>query len=760
MFKQIAQICYRRRRLVVAGWVLLLVGLLALGAVAGGKSKTDFKLPGSETQAAFDLLKSKGFGDRTGFQGQIVFQAQQGVNDASVRQAMESLFKRVTDNVSGVGIVSPYDPQNARQVAPGGKVAYAEINFSDRPFEDYIPVAKDIETYRDQVKLDGLQVELGGDIFASQEQSPSELVGVIGAIIILLIAFGSLLAMGLPIVTALFGVGCGIAIGQLAANVLNMPSFTSQLTAMIGIGVGIDYALFIVTRYRQGLTEGLTPEGAIARSVDTSGRAVLFAGTTVVISLYGMFAMNLSLFRALGVAASFGVLMTMLASLTLLPAILGFVGEKIHSSALTIWRGFSGLQKLIAVLFVPFALIFGIPALVQLGLEKILPRNRRPHVEAAPERSPFYRWSRLIQKYPWPALVGGLVILLALASPLLSIRFGFADAGNRRTSDTTRRAYDLLSEGFGPGFNGPLLVVIDAPTGKLDQSVIQRLNQQISQTPGVASVSPPIPNQAGDAAVMQVFPETSPQDTKTWDLVHKLRDEVVPQAVDGSSMVVKIGGNTPGALDFSVFTLNHLPLVMAGVLVLSFLLLMAVFRSVVVPVKAVIMNLLSIGAAYGVVVAVFQWGWGKEIIGISKPGPIEAWVPIMLYAIVFGLSMDYEVFLLSRIREEYDRTRNNGLAVADGLAITARVITAAAAIMVCVFLSFVLGQDRGIKLFGLGLAVAVFIDATIVRMVLVPAAMELLGDANWWLPTWLNRVLPMIHVDTQEREREVVGVSP
>jgi len=460
----------------------------------------------------------------------------------------------------------------------------------------------------------------------------------------------------------------------------------------------------------------LTPEAAIARSLDTSGRAVLFAGTTVVISLYGMFAMNLSLFRALAVAASFGVLMTMLASLTLLPAILGFVGKSIDR--------------------------FGLPHRAQTG-------------EGQAQASFWYRWSRIIQHHPWPALVGGLAVLLVLAAPLLSIRFGFADAGNRKTSDTSRRAYDLLSEGFGPGFNSPFLVVIDAPSGKIDAAATQRLSQQIAATPGVQSVTPLIPNQAGDAAIMQVYPTTSPQDQATTDLVKKLRNEVVPQAVDGSNTVVKIGGNTPGALDFSKFTLGHLPVVMGGVLFLSFLLLMCVFRSLVVPLKAVLMNLLSIAAAYGVLVAVFQWGWGKSIIGISKEGPIEAWVPIMLYAIVFGLSMDYEVFLLSRIREEYDRTRNNGLAVADGLAITARVITAAAAIMVCVFLSFVLGDERGIKLFGLGLAVAVFIDATVVRMVLVPAAMELLGDANWWLPDWLGRILPMIHVDAAQDNEPV-----
>ena len=760
MFKRIADFCYHNRRLVVAAWVVVLVVFIALSAVAGGKSKTDFKLPGSESQEAFDLLKTKGFATRTGFQGQIVFKADEGVTNPAVRQTMETFFKRITDNVQGVSIESPYDPQNARQVAPDGKVAYAEVNFSDRPFEDYIPIGTQINDYRDEVKMSGLQLELGGDLFASQEQSPSESIGVIGAIIILLIAFGSLLAMALPIVTALFGIGCGIAIGALLENFINMPSFTSQLTAMIGIGVGIDYALFIVTRYRQSLAEGTAPNAAVQRALDTSGRAVLFAGTTVVISLYGMFAMDLALFRALAIAASVGVLFTMLAALTLLPAMLGFVGENVHSPMLTIWRSLKWWQKVLASIFPP--LLVPLVVLIQAIKERAFGKREATVETVSREGSIWYRWSRLIQKHPWPALIGGLVILLALASPLFSIRFGFGDAGNRKTTDTTRRAYDLLSEGFGPGFNGPLLVVAFAPNGKLDLNATQRVSQQISQTPGVKSVSPPIPNQAGDAAIIQVYPTTSPQDEDTTKLVKDLRNDVVPRAVDGSSTVVKIGGNVPGALDFSSFTLDHLPIVMGGVLLLSFLLLMAVFRSVVVPLKAVIMNLISIGAAYGVIVMVFQWGWGKSIIGLSKEGPIEAWVPIMLYAIVFGLSMDYEVFLLSRIREEYDRTRNNAMAVADGLAITARVITAAAAIMVCVFLSFVLGDERGIKLFGLGLAVAVFIDATLVRMVLVPAAMELLGDANWWLPSWLNRVLPNIHVDAvpERAEREPAGARP
>ncbi len=720
MFKRLAQFCYRRRRLVVVGWVILLVGLFGLTRVAGGQSRTDFQIPNSESQEAQDLLKERGFSTRSGDQGEIVFEAQSGVNDPAVRQAMEDLFRKIEENVAGISVVSPYDVEGARQIAEDGTIAYAEINFSSRPHEQYQPAADQIKEYRDEVSVPGLRVELGGDMFADFGAPASEIIGVAGAAIILLIAFGSVLAMGLPVVTALFGIGCGVALVGLASRLLDMPQFTGQTTAMLGIGVGIDYALFIVTRYREGLRDSLSPEGAVARAVDTSGRAVLFAGTTVVISLFGIFAMNLAPMRSLAIGASLGVLMTMLAAVSLLPAVLGFVGHNIDR--------------------------FGLP--------------HRAHTSTTNGRqSLWHRWSRVVQRHPWPALVVSLSLLVVLALPVFSMRFGFGDAGNRPTSDTSRRAYDLLSEGFGPGFNGPFLLAAELPNGSADLDALRRLSDDLNQAVGVAFATPPQANQAGDAAIIQLFPTTSPQDAATTDLVHRLRDEVVPLSVGDSGLDVKVGGSTPGVEDFASYTFDRMPVVMGSVLVLSFLLLLMAFRSLILPLKAVVMNLLSIGAAYGVLVAVFQWGWGKGLVGVGKEGPIEAWAPLMLYAIVFGLSMDYEVFLLSRIREEYDRTRNNGLAVADGLAVTARVITAAAAVMVFVFLSFVLGDSRDLKLFGLGMSVAVFIDATVVRTVLVPAAMELLGDLNWWLPGWLKRVIPAVHIDlVEEPQAEAVEI--
>jgi RND superfamily putative drug exporter len=518
--------------------------------------------------------------------------------------------------------------------------------------------------------------------------------------------------MGLPLMTALFGITSGIALVGLAVNVINMPSFSNQAVMMIAIGVGIDYALFIVTRYREGLHAGKDPEAAVVRAIDTAGRAVLFAGITVIIAVLGLFTVGLDMINGLAVGISLGVLMTMLTALTLLPAVLGFVGRNID----------------------------------KLGLP------HRKHKGGAQHTTFWYRWSRLIQRRPWPALVIGAVVLVALASPVASLRLGFGDAGNRETTDTTRRAYDLLSDGFGPGFNGPLLLVAETPGGGADVAVLNDLTDTLNQTPGVATATPPFLNQAGDAAILTVFPTTSPQDEATHALVKTLRDDVVPAAVAGSTAVVKVGGWSAGGMDFSDYSGERLPWFIGTVLILSFLLLMTVFRSILVPLKAVVMNLLSIGAAYGVIVAVFQWGWGASLIGVGKEGPVEAWAPMMLFAILFGLSMDYEVFLLSRIREDYDRTGDNATAVANGLASTARVITAAAAIMICVFGSFVLGVDRSIKLFGLGLAVAVLFDATIVRLVLVPATMELLGDRNWWLPGWLDKILPNIKVEAERDE--------
>ena len=714
MLERLARWSYRRRWLMLVLWIVGLIGFGALGSSIGGSYSTDFSLPGAESQEAYDLLQDR-FPQVAGETADIAFKAEQGVDDPEVQSTIEGLLADISEIDYVVGIQSPYSQEGRGQVSPGGDIAYATVRFESLDGEAIpIEIGTEIKETVEATELDGLTVEAGGNVIAFsefEEPGGAEGIGLLAAMIILLITFGSVLAMGLPILIALFGIGIGLALVFLVANFLSVPDFTPQLASMIGIGVGIDYALFIVTRYRQQLAQGLDPEQAVIVSISTSGKAVLFAGTTVVISLLGILLMGFAFVQGLAVGGAATVAVTMLASVTLLPAILGFVGRKIDRFRLP-WfhRG-----------------------------------------EPDREKSMWYRWSRVIQRKPIPFAIVGLVALLVLAIPVLSIRLGFADAGTSSVERSSRRSYDLLSEGFGPGFNGPLLLAaeIDGPD---DLNALEAVGEAIALDDGIAAVAPPFPNEEGNAAVMTAFPTTSPQDEATTKLVERLRDDVIPPAEDGIEVLV--GGSTAGVVDFADVNGQRLPILIGVVLLLSFLLLVVVFRSILVPLKAAVMNLLSIGAAYGVVVAIFQWGWGKDLIGVEATAPIEAWVPMMLFTILFGLSMDYEIFLLSRIREDYLKTGDNGTAVANGLANTARVITAAAAIMVALFLSFVFGFDeRAIKLFGMGLAVAIFVDATIVRMVLVPATMEILGDANWWLPKKLRSWLPEI---TIEREEEVL----
>jgi putative drug exporter of the RND superfamily len=715
--RRLGDVCYRRRRFVVAGWIAFVIGVSALAANVGGEFNDEFETPGAESQEALDLLTASGFADRAGRTVQLVVEADGGVETPAVTAALTAVLDRIETEIDDVVVVSPFEPGGERQIAADGRIAYVDVNLSDRGSAEYRDAGDLVREAATEFDVAGARVVVGGDRnVVGEQESGSEVLGFLAAAVILFVAFGSLLAMGLPLLTALFGIGCGVAVVQLLANLVTMPTFTESLVLMLGIGVGIDYALFIVTRYRQALHDGLDPHGAVLLAIDTAGRAVLFAGGTVVISVLGLFLIGTDMTSAMAIASATGVLMTMLAAVTLLPAVLGFVGCNIDR--------------------------FGLP--------------RRRHRGA--EGDVWYRWSRVVQRWPAPALAIGLVVLLALAAPIFAIRLGFSDNGNRPEDDSLRQAYDLLAEGFGPGFNGPLLLAAELPDGPADLAVLDDLAARLETTDGVASVTPPIPNEAVDAAIVQVFPTTGPQDEATTELVHRIRDDLTPVAA-AEGVDVQVGGRTAGAIDYADFSASRLPILIGAVLLLSFLLLMATFRSVLVPLKAVILNLLSIGAAYGVVVAVFQWGWGADLLGVGEPGPFEAWAPMLLFAIVFGLSMDYEVFLLSRMKEEYDRTHDNTEAVAHGLASTARVITAAAAIMFFVFGGFVLSIDRQLQLFGLGLAVAVLVDATIVRMVLVPATMELLGDRNWWLPGWLGRIVPRIHVEGSA-EQPTVQLEP
>ncbi|HPG15656.1 MAG TPA: MMPL family transporter [Microthrixaceae bacterium] len=758
MFGRLGAWCCRRRWIVLAAWLVVLVAGGALTGALGSNFKSEFNLPNVESKHGMDLLASDFGGIGAGSAGSIVFRTDGQFSDAQ-RAQLQAFLDDVAD-VDDTTVRSPFGPTGAPQISTrgdDGTIAYADIQ---------VPVLLDQEgasEYAEEVRglaphVDGVDIAYGGQLFVEFEPPDSELLGLAFAIVILITAFGSVLAMGLPIGVALGGIGVGSILLTLLSNTVPMPDFATTLGVMIGLGVGIDYALFIVTRFREQLHLGHTVEESVAIAIDTSGRAVTFAGLTVVISLLGMLLMGVSFIQGLGIGAATVVAVTMVASLTLLPAMLGFAGERVER---TRWRGLIA-AGLVAVALLGAGLkiqplaagaILVAAVVIVLGFFWTPLRREVPRREPAPLRTTrAYRWSRVVQHHPWSMAIGATVFLVVLTIPAFGMHLGFPDEGNDPPGTTTRKAYDLLAEGFGPGHNGPLVLVSKLPEGTTPEQ-LAAVTTALEDTPGVESVSPALPNtlitgKDGDptAVMWRVVPTTAPQDQATTELVHTLRDEVLPRAQTGTGLDVLVSGFVAVTVDFTSFVSERLVLFFAAVLSLSFLLLMVVFRSLLVPVKAVIMNLLSIGAAYGVLVAIFQWGWAKDIFGV-EPAPIAPFMPMMLFAIVFGLSMDYEVFLLSRIREEWVRTGDAKASVADGLAATARVITAAAAIMVFVFGSFLGESMRTVKLFGFGLALAVLLDATVVRMLLVPATMELLGDRNWWLPRWLDRILPSVNIE-------------
>jgi RND superfamily putative drug exporter len=736
--------------MVLGIWLPLLVTIGVASSLTGSDFATEFEIPASESSDVQALLEANNPA-RAGFSGEIVFRSPDGVAIDEVRTVMSELFAKV-GALEGVTVTSPYDVPG--QINPSGTTAFASIDASIRSQAALTALGEEIRGLGEPYEGGALRIEYGGNIFAAFELPASEAYGLLAAIIILVLAFGSVLAMGLPIGTALVGLGVGASLVTVLSHVLPMPDFTTSLVAMIGLGVGIDYALFIVTRYREGIHDGMSVEDAVVNAVDTSGRAVIFAGITVIISLLGLFVMGLAFARGLAIGAVIGVLVMMVASISLLPALLAMVGRRID---VTTRAALIALALFVVVAFFAvylhsltiFLVAVAAAVAVTVASFAIAPMRRPiPQRTRKPKDQTFwYRWSRLVQRRPWTSAIAATAALLVLGAPLATIRLGFGDNGNAPESQTIRRAYDMLAEGFGPGFNGPLFITVQGPTAS-DPTALDEFVGTIRGVDGVAFAQSAPASADGSLSLVIAYPTTAPQDEATTMLIRTLRNDVIPR----SGVEAKVGGFTAAGVDFADVIGRRMPLLFIGVLSLSFLLLMAVFRSLLVPIKAVVMNLLSIGAAYGIIVAVFQWGWGMGLIGVGKAGPIESWAPMMLFAIVFGLSMDYEVFLLSRVREEYLRTRDNAEAVADGLAATARVITAAALIMVCVFAAFVLGYDRQLKLFGLGLALAVFIDATIVRMVLVPATMELLGDRNWWIPKWIDRVLPKIDVEGHDRQ--------
>jgi RND superfamily putative drug exporter len=712
------------RKTVILGWIVALVGFIFIAGSVGSDFSEEFSLPSSDSKEALDLLENR-FPAQSGDSAQIVYKSDAGVEAPPVKRKMEKVFADVEKLPHVSEVAGPYERGGAGAVSDNGKIAYATVQFNVTTDKLRDGEVKKVMTTAQNAAQDGLQIELGGQPIEEvrgeeEEEGFSEGIGLLAAVIVLLLSFGSVVAMGLPILTALFALGVGVSAITLFTHVFPTADFAPQLAFMIGLGVGVDYALFILTRFRNGLDEGLSSRDAAVAAVDTAGRAVLFAGITVIISLMGMMLLGLPFLYGVATAAAIAVLCTMIAALTLLPALLTIAGGWVNR--------------------------LRIPGLGS-GARSI------------DEGGWWFRWSRRIQARPLLfALLSGAV-LIALCIPTLSLRLGTNDAGTDPAGTTTREAYDLLAEGFGPGFNGPLQIVAALPE-KGEDKALQELHRTLKDEEGVEGVTDVTLNPDQTVGVFQLYPTTSPQSEDTTKLLDHVRNDVIPRVERQTDAQVHVGGINAIFEDFGTAIAEKLPLFIGVVVLLSALLLMIVFRSVLVPLKAVVMNLLSIGAAFGLIVAVFQWGWAASIIGVDSTGPIISFFPIFLFAIVFGLSMDYEVFLMSRIHEEWEHSHDATAAVTRGLALTGRVITAAAAIMVTVFASFMLGEDRIIKLFGLGLASAVFIDAVIIRSVLVPAIMQLLGERAWWFPDWLSRVLPRLHVEPAEGDPAPTGEHP
>ncbi|MFP3987730.1 MMPL family transporter [Streptomyces sp. E11-3] len=717
----IARWCIRHRLVTVLLWLLALGGVSAAAGIAGSAYSNDYEVPGTDSGRATELLKS-GFPDLGGDTGTIVWHTDQGtVRAADVQQTMSKTLDKVAELPGVASVTSPYGAAGESQISQDRHTAYAALTF-DKPAHEVDPAHAEavVETAK-AAEADGLQVELGGTAIGVTE-SPgghvAEIVGVAVAAVVLFLAFGSLAASLLPIATALVSVGTAYAGTVLLGHLMTVADFAPMLGMLIGLGVGIDYALFIVTRHRRGLKRGLSVDEAAENAAATTGRAVVFAGATVCIALLGMLILRLSFLNGVAIAASLTVVLTVAASVTLLPALLSFIGT----------RALSRRER--------------------KRLDEHGPQPELPTGFAA-------RWSAFVERRPKLLGVLALLLMAALALPTLSLRLGTSDQGNNPTSATTRQAYDLLADGFGPGVNGPLTVVgeVHGPQGRL---ALDRLGDTLRGTDGVAAVTPATYDQNGEIGFLTVVPESAPQSAATSDLVKTLRDDVLPKAgsgasgSSGSSVEAYVGGITASYDDFAEVIVGKLPLFVGVVIGLGCLLLLLAFRSIGIPLKAAAMNVAAVASSFGVVVAIFQWGWGSELLGLGRAGPIEPFLPVIMVSVLFGLSMDYQVFLVSRMYEEWLETGDNRRAVRVGLAETSRVINSAAVIMISVFLAFVLSGDRVIAMFGIALAAAVALDAFVLRTLLVPALMHMLGGANWWLPKWLDRWLPRISIEPPE----------
>ncbi|WFB07263.1 MMPL family transporter [Streptomyces sp. LX-29] len=714
----LARWCITHRIAVIVLWLVAFVGAAAAVAVTGTAYSNDYDVPGTESSKAAALLNEIHPGE-AGDSDSIVWHTEHGtVRAASVEERMAATLDEVGELPGVASVTSPYGAEGAGRISPDGKTAYATVAF-DAPTQDLDKgeVEQVVKTARAAADEDaGLSVALGGAGVALTEAPEaghlSEIIGIAAAAVVLFLAFGSLAATFLPIATAVVGVGTAYAGIGLLGHAMTVADFAPMLGLLIGLGVGIDYALFIVTRHRRGLRQGLPVAEAAQRAVATSGRAVVFAGVTVCIALLGMLVLRLDFLNGVAYAASLTVVLTVASSVTLLPALLGVIGMK-------------ALNR----------------------------RERRELTENGPAPKPATgfaaRWSAFVERHP--KLLGAVaaVLMLVLALPTLSLHLGTSDQGNNPTTATTRQAYDMLADGFGPGVNGPLTLAshVDSAADKL---AFTQLADTLRGTEGVAAVGGPELSGSHPGGVLTVIPESSPQSQATSDLVDRLRTEVLPAAERGTSLDVQVGGLTASYDDFASVIIGKLPLFVGVVVALGCLLLLLAFRSIGIPLKAAAMNIFAVASSFGVVVAIFQWGWGSGLLGLGAAGPIEPFLPVIMVSVLFGLSMDYQVFLVSRMYEEWLQTRDNRVAVRVGLAETSRVINSAAVIMIAVFSAFVLSGDRIIAMFGIGLAAAVALDAFVLRTLLVPALMHMLGAANWWLPRWLDRCLPRISIEPPE----------
>ncbi|MFH9734868.1 MMPL family transporter [Streptomyces sp. NPDC017260] len=711
----LARWCVRRRLVAVLLWLLAFGGVATAAVAAGSAYSNDYGVPGTDSDRASRLLAS-GFPGLGGDSETIVWHTTTGtVRAPDVEQSMTHTLDRVADLPGVASVTNPYHDPDSPLISENAHTAYASVTFEDASQDIDAGDARAVVDTAEEAETEGLQVELGGGAVALTEAPEghlAEALGVAVAAVVLFLAFGSLAAAALPIATALVSVGTSYAGITLLGHVMTVADFAPMLGTLIGLGVGIDYALFIVTRHRRGLKRGLTVAEAAESAVATTGRAVVFAGATVCIALLGMLILRLNFLNGVAIAASLTVVLTVAASVTLLPALLSYIGP----------RALSRRER---------------RRLAEHGPEPELPTGFAA------------RWSAFVERHPKLLGAVALVVVTVLALPTLGLRLGTSDQGNDPRGTTTRQAYDLLAEGFGPGVNGPLTLVTEVG-GAEDRLALDNLDTSLRTTEGVSSVTPVTYDSGGDTAYLTVVPESAPQSRNTSDLVERLRLEVLPRAEAGTALDVHVGGVTAGYDDFADVIVGKLPLFVGVVIGLGCVLLLLAFRSVGIPVKAAAMNVAAVTASFGVVVAIFQWGWGSELLGLGSAGPIEPFLPVIMVSVLFGLSMDYQVFLVSRMYEEWLETGDNRRAVRVGLAETSRVINSAAVIMISVFLAFVLSGDRVIAMFGIALAAAVALDAFVLRTLLVPALMHLLGSANWWLPSRLDKLLPRISIEPPE----------